>query len=107
VELVHPVETTWLTPCSSSAIEISLEIIPTIDTGMAYGVTRFWPSPKNSAYCRSATSMPPAPLPTSTPPPGSASRSPASAHASRGGHHGDERGPYRRESARGGARSAM
>jgi hypothetical protein len=35
VELVQPVESTWLIPCSSSAIEISLEIIPTIDTGIA------------------------------------------------------------------------
>ena len=53
VELVHPVETTWLMPCNSSAIEISLEIIPTIETGMAYGVTRFQPCGsglKNSAY---------------------------------------------------------
>ena len=48
VELVHPVETTWLIPCRPSAIEISLEIIPTIETGMAYGVTRFQPSLKNS-----------------------------------------------------------
>ena len=48
VELVHPVDSTWLIPCSSSAIEISLEIIPTIDTGIAYGVTRFQPSLKNS-----------------------------------------------------------
>ena len=82
VELVQPVDTTWLMPCSSSAIEISLEIMPTIDTGMAYGVTRFQPSLKNSKYCRSATSMPPAPLPTSTPAPGSFSRSPASCQAS-------------------------
>ena len=37
--------------------------------------------------------MPPAPLPTSTPAPGSPSRSPASAQASRRGNHGDERGP--------------
>ena len=48
VELVQPVEITWLMPWSSSAIEISLEIIPTIDTGIAYGVTRFQPSVKNS-----------------------------------------------------------
>ena len=82
VELVQPVETTWLMPCSSSAIEISLEIMPTIDTGIAYGVTRFQPSVKNSKYCRSATSMPPAPLPTSTPAPGSFSRRPASCQAS-------------------------
>ena len=83
VELVHPVDTTWLMPCSSSAMEISLEIIPTIETGIAYGVTRFQPSVKNSAYCRSATSMPPAPLPTSTPASGSFRRRPASAQASR------------------------
>src|SRR5260221_10551253 len=82
VELVHPVDSTWLMPCSSSAIEISLEIIPTIDTGIAYGVTRFHPSLKNSKYWRSATSMPPAPLPTSTPAPGSFRRRPASFHAS-------------------------
>jgi hypothetical protein len=56
--------------------------MPTMETGMAYGVTRFQPSLKNSAYCRSATSMPPAPLPTSTPVPGSPRRSPASCHAS-------------------------
>ena len=35
VELVQPVDTTWLMPWSSSAIEISLEIMPTIDTGIA------------------------------------------------------------------------
>ena len=69
-------------PCSSSAIEISLEIMPTIETGIAYGVTRFQPSLKNSKYWRSATSMPPAPLPTSTPAPGSFRRSPASCQAS-------------------------
>jgi hypothetical protein len=69
-------------PCSSRAIEISLEIMPTIDTGIAYGVTRFQPSVKNSKYDRSATSIPPAPLPTSTPAPGSLRRRPASCHAS-------------------------
>src|SRR4029450_6794720 len=83
VELVQPVEMTWLMPCNSSAIEISLEIMPTIATGIPYGATRFQPSPKNSPYCRSATSIPPAPLPTSTPAFGSLSRRPASAHASR------------------------
>jgi hypothetical protein len=82
VELVHPVDSTWLMPCSSSAIEISLEIIPTIDTGIAYGVTRFQPSLKNSWYWRSATSIPPAPLPTSTPAPGSLRHKPASFQAS-------------------------
>jgi hypothetical protein len=82
VELVQPVDTTWLMPCSSSAIDTSLEIMPTIDTGIAYGVTRFHPSVKNSPYCRSATSIPPAPLPTSTPASGSFRRSPASCHAS-------------------------
>ena len=35
VELVHPVDTTWLIPCSPSAMEISLEIMPTMETGMA------------------------------------------------------------------------
>ena len=50
VELVQPVDTTWLMPKSSSAIEISLESMPTIDIGMAYGVTRFQPSVKNSKY---------------------------------------------------------
>ena len=35
VELVHPVEMTWLMPCSSSAIEISLDTMPTIETGIA------------------------------------------------------------------------
>ena len=48
VELVQPVEMTWLMPCSWSAIEISLEIMPTIEMGIAYGVTRFHPSVKNS-----------------------------------------------------------
>ena len=41
VELVQPVESTWLMPRSPSAIEISLETMPTIDTGMAYGDTRW------------------------------------------------------------------
>ena len=57
--------------------------MPTIDTGIAYGVTRFHPSLKNSEYCRSATSIPPAPLPTITPAPGSLSDKPPSLHASR------------------------
>jgi hypothetical protein len=37
---------------------------------------------KNSKYWRSATSMPPAPLPTITPAPGSPARNPASRQAS-------------------------
>ena len=48
MELVQPVDTTWLMPWISSAMEISLEIMPTIETGIAYGVTRFQPSLKNS-----------------------------------------------------------
>jgi hypothetical protein len=39
VELVQPHDRTWLTPCSRSEIEISLDSMPTIDTGIAYGVT--------------------------------------------------------------------
>ena len=35
-------------PRSRSEIEISLETMPTIDTGMAYGVTRFPRSTKKS-----------------------------------------------------------
>ena len=35
VELVQPVDSTWLMPCSPSAIEISLDTMPQIDTGMA------------------------------------------------------------------------
>ena len=35
VELVQPVESTWLMPRSPSAIEISLETMPTIETGIA------------------------------------------------------------------------
>ena len=83
VELVQPVERTWLMPLRPSAIEISLETIPTIDTGMAYGVTFFQLSVKYSSYWRSATSIPPAPLPTRTPADGSSIRRPASLHASR------------------------
>ena len=78
-------------PCSSSAIEISLEIMPTIDTGIAYGVTRFQPSLKNSKYCRSATSMPPAPLPTSTPAPGSFEPQPGVVPRLARGDDGDQR----------------
>src|SRR5581483_2453842 len=40
VELVQPHESTWLTPCSRSEIDTSLDIMPTIDTGIAYGETR-------------------------------------------------------------------
>ncbi len=36
VELVHPHDSTWLTPRSRSEIEISLETIPTIDTGLEF-----------------------------------------------------------------------
>ena len=78
-------------PCSSSAIEISLEIMPTIDTGMAYGVTRFQPSLKNSKYCFSATSIPPAPLPTRTPAPGSFGAQPRVLPRFARGNDGDER----------------
>ena len=39
VELVHPHDNTWLRPRIRSEIEISLDIIPTIEMGMAYGVT--------------------------------------------------------------------
>ena len=35
VELVQPHDSTWLTPRSRREIEISLESIPTIDTGIA------------------------------------------------------------------------
>ena len=48
VELVQPHERTWLIPCSRSEIEISLDTIPTIDTGIAYGVTFFPRSTKKS-----------------------------------------------------------
>ena len=48
VELVQPHDSTWLMPCSRNEIEISLDTIPTIDTGMAYGVTRFPRSTKKS-----------------------------------------------------------
>jgi hypothetical protein len=57
--------------------------MPTMDTGMAYGVTFFRLSVKNSRYCRSPTSMPPAPLPTMTPARRSPRRRPASTQASR------------------------
>ena len=39
VELVQPHDSTWLMPRRRSEIEISLDTMPTIDTGMAYGVT--------------------------------------------------------------------
>ncbi len=39
VELVQPVERTWLIPRKPSAMEISLATMPTIDTGIAYGET--------------------------------------------------------------------
>ena len=35
VELVHPHDSTWLTPWRRSEIEISLDTIPTIETGIA------------------------------------------------------------------------
>jgi hypothetical protein len=70
-------------PCSRNEMEISLDTMPTIDTGMAYGVTRLPRSTKKSWYCRSPTSMPPPPLPMTTPAFGSATDSPASRHASR------------------------
>ena len=37
---MQPVDSTWLMPCSPSAMEISLDTMPTIETGIAYGVTR-------------------------------------------------------------------
>src|SRR5438034_365827 len=40
VELVQPHDSTWLTPRRRNEIEISLDIIPTIEMGIAYGVTR-------------------------------------------------------------------
>ena len=36
---MHPHDSTWLSPRILSEIEISLDIIPTIEIGMAYGVT--------------------------------------------------------------------
>ena len=42
VELVQPVDSTWLTPRRPSAIEISLDTMPQMPTAMAYGVT-CWP----------------------------------------------------------------
>ena len=39
VELVQPQDRTWLTPRSRSEIDTSLDIMPTIEIGMAYGVT--------------------------------------------------------------------
>src|SRR4029077_9351146 len=35
VELVHPHDSTWLTPRSRKEIEISLDIMPTIEIGIA------------------------------------------------------------------------
>ena len=48
MELVQPHDSTWLTPRSRSEIEISLDTMPTIDTGIAYGVTLFPRSTKKS-----------------------------------------------------------
>ena len=48
VELVQPHESTWLTPRSRSEIETSLDIMPTIEIGIAYGVTFFPRSTKKS-----------------------------------------------------------
>ena len=71
-------------PRSRSEIEISLDTMPTIDTGIAYGVTLRPRSTKKSWYCRSPTSMPPPPLPIDRRRRcGSPMRSPASTHASR------------------------
>ena len=39
VELVQPHDSTWLMPRSRSEIEISLDTMPTMETGIAYGVT--------------------------------------------------------------------
>ena len=50
VELVQPHDSTWLMPCKRSEIEISLETIPTIETGIAYGETRCHAPEKYSAY---------------------------------------------------------
>ena len=54
-------------PRNPSEIETSLEIIPTMPTAMAYGVTCLPPAVKKSRYCASPTSMPPPPLPMMTP----------------------------------------
>jgi hypothetical protein len=35
VELVQPHDNTWLTPCSRSEIDSSLDIMPTIEIGIA------------------------------------------------------------------------
>ena len=83
VDDVHPVDSTWLTPRRPSEIDISLETIPQMPTAMAYGVTVRPPLVKKSWYWRSPTSIPPPPLPISTPAPGSPTRRPASRHASR------------------------
>ena len=37
VELVQPVDSTWLMPCSCSAMEISLDTMPQIPMAIAYG----------------------------------------------------------------------
>ena len=47
---MQPHDSTWLTPRSRSEIEISLDIMPTIDTGIAYGVTFLPRSRKKSWY---------------------------------------------------------
>src|SRR5688572_24325096 len=83
VELVQPHESTWLGPRSPSEIEISLDTIPQMPIAMAYGETCLPPAVKKSSYCGSPTSMPPPPLPMITPLRGSATRRPASCHASR------------------------
>ena len=57
--------------------------MPQIDTGMAYGVTRFSLPVKNSRYCRSPNSMPPPPVPMMTPALACPAPRPASAQASR------------------------
>ena len=80
---MQPHDSTWLRPRSRSEIEISLDTMPQMPTAIAYGVTWRPPLVKKSSYCFSPTSMPPPPLPMSTPAPGSPARSPASRHASR------------------------
>src|SRR5438034_682386 len=53
-------------PCRRREMEISLDTMPTMEIGIAYGVTFLPRSTKKSKYCRSPTSMPTPPLPVIT-----------------------------------------
>ena len=50
VELVHPHDRTWLMPWSRNEIDTSLDSMPTIEIGIAYGVTFRPCSTKKSWY---------------------------------------------------------